>query len=61
MDKEYLRILRAMTPDQKLRAAEAIYDFARELTAAILRGVHPTWTEEQIQCAVREWLLLATS
>ena len=60
-DKEHLRILRAMTPEQKLRAAEGLYDSARGLKAAVLRADHPDWTEEQVQRAVREWLLYARS
>lgn len=58
---EYLRVLRAMTPEQKLRAAEGLYDSARELKAAVLRADHPDWTEEQVHRAVREWLLYARS
>ena len=61
IDKEHLRILRAMTPEQKLRTAEGLYDSARELKAAVLRADHPEWTEEQVQRAVREWLLYARS
>jgi len=60
-DEEYIRVLRAMTPEQKLRAAEGLYDSARELKAAVLRQDHPEWTETQIQHAVSEWLLNARS
>ncbi len=56
-NEEYLRILRAMTPEQKLRAMQALYDTARQLKAAGLRSQHPDWTEEQIACAVREVFL----
>lgn len=58
---EYIRILRAMTPEQKLRAAEGLYDSARDLKAAVLRQDHPGWTEEQIRRAVRDWLTHARS
>lgn len=63
MDAEvqYIRTLRAMTPEQKLRAAEGLYDSARELKAAVLRADHPEWTEEQIQRTVRDWLADARS
>ncbi len=60
-EAEYVRILRAMTPAQKLRAAEGLYDSARELKAAVLRGDHPDWTEKQIQRAIREWFMYARS
>jgi hypothetical protein len=55
-DAEYIRILRAMTPEQKLRAAEELYDSARDLKAAVMRQDHPDWNEEQIRRAVRDWL-----
>lgn len=58
---EYLRILRAMTPEQKLRAAEGLYDSARGLKAAVLRADHPDWTEDQVRRAVSQWLLHARS
>lgn len=47
MDAEaaYIRNLRGMTPEQKLRAAEGLYDSARELKMAALRQDHPDWTE----------------
>ena len=54
MNPEYLSILRAMTPAQKLRAAQRLYYTAREIKAAGLRLHHPEWTDEQIQAAVRE-------
>ncbi len=56
---EYIRTLRAMTPEQKLLATASLNDLARELKAAGLRGQHPEWSEEQIQTAVREMFLNA--
>ena len=61
IDKEHLRILRAMTPEQRLRAAEELYDFAREFRSAVLRKEHPDWTPQQVQRTVNEWLLYAGS
>jgi hypothetical protein len=58
-EAEYIRILRAMTPEQKLRATAALNDLARELKAAGLRSQHPEWTEQQVQAAVREMFLHA--
>jgi hypothetical protein len=60
-EAEYIRILRAMTPEQKLRAAEGLYDSACALKADVLRADHPDWSEEQIQSAVRQWLSHARS
>jgi len=57
MKTEAQRILQAMSPAQKLRAAERLYYSARQLKAAALRQEHPDWTEEAVQRAVREIFL----
>ncbi|NUM52516.1 MAG: hypothetical protein HUU46_02625 [Candidatus Hydrogenedentes bacterium] len=56
---EYIRILRAMTPEQKLRATSNLYWAARDLKAAWFRSQHPEWSEEQVQKAVRDAFLYA--
>jgi Rv0078B-related antitoxin len=61
MSDELREILQAMTPAQKLRAAERLYWSARQLKAAALRAQHPDWTEEAIQQAVRQIFLYARS
>ena len=61
MDQEERRILRALSPAQKLRAAERLYDSARQLKAAALRAQHPEWSAEAIRRAVREIFLYARS
>ncbi|MSU33719.1 MAG: hypothetical protein EXS36_01130 [Pedosphaera sp.] len=61
MFTEAQRILRAMPPAQKLRAAERLYYSARQLKAAALRAQHPAWTDEAIRHAVREIFLYARS
>jgi hypothetical protein len=61
MNREALRILRAMSPAQKLRAAERLYHSARQLKAAALRAAHPDWTDAAIQRAVREAFLHSRS
>jgi hypothetical protein len=54
---EAQRVLQAMSPAQKLRAAERLYHSARQLKAAALRAQHPDWTEEAIRQAVRQIFL----
>lgn len=54
-----LEILRAMSPAQKLRAAEQLYHSAWQLKAAALRAEHPDWTDEAIRRAVRMIFLYA--
>jgi hypothetical protein len=61
MTTEELRIIQAMSPAQKLRAAERLYYSARQLKAAALRAEHPDWTDEAIRQAVREIFLYARS
>ncbi len=61
MDPEVRKVLQAMTPAQKLRAAERLYWSARQLKAEALRAEHPDWTEEAIQQAVRQIFLYARS
>ena len=60
-DEIYWKIIRAMTPAQKLAAAEDLYWSARAIKAAGLRAQHPDWTEEEVQRAVREAFLYARS
>jgi hypothetical protein len=61
MKTEEQKILQAMSPAQKLRAAERLYYSARQLKAAALRAEHPDWTEEAIREAVRQIFLYARS
>ena len=61
MRTEMQQILQAMSPAQKLRAAERLYHSARQLKAAALRAEHPDWTSEAIRQAVRHIFLHARS
>jgi hypothetical protein len=61
MKNEMQQILQAMSPAQKLRAAERLYYSARELKAAALRAEHPDWTDDAIRRAVRDIFLYARS
>jgi hypothetical protein len=54
-------VLQAMSPAQKLRAAERLYYSARQLKSAALRAEHPDWTDEAIRQAVRLIFLHARS
>lgn len=48
----------AMTPQEKLRAAQQLYWSARALKEAALRYEHPDWSDAQIARAVRTAFLL---
>jgi len=49
-----IEIFKAMTPEQKLRAAFGLYDMAKELKTAWIRQLHKDWSDEQVADAVRE-------
>lgn len=57
VDPELERFAR-MTPREKLRAAEQLYETARSLKAAGVRRLHPDWSEERVRRAVRDAFLL---
>jgi hypothetical protein len=57
MTPEEIRILRALTPAQRLAAAEELYDVARRIKAAALRAQHPDRSEEEVQRQVRDIFL----
>jgi hypothetical protein len=59
MDDRERQILRALTPEQKLRTAAQMYWAARELRAAGLRTRHLDWTEKQVQEEVRRAFMYA--
>jgi hypothetical protein len=61
MKTEVQRVVQAMSPAQKLRAAERLYYSAWQLKAAALRTQHPDWTDEAIRQAVRQVFLYARS
>ena len=59
MKTEAQKIVQAMSPAQKLRAAERLYYSVRQLKEAALRAEHPDWTDEAISQAVRAIFLYA--
>ena len=52
-------IFRAMTPQQRLRAAFRLYWSARQLKEASIRTFHPEFSEEEIKATVRDFFLYA--
>jgi len=56
---EQRRILQSLTPEEKLQLAIRLHQSARELKAAALRSQHPSWSQRQIEAAVRETFLYA--
>ena len=59
MKSEAQRVVQAMSPAQKLRAAERLYHSARQLKTAALRAQHPEWSDATIRRVVREAFLYA--
>ncbi len=51
---EHKRIIAALSPEAKLRAASRLFYYsAWELKRAGIRRMHPDWTEDRIAGAVR--------
>ena len=51
---EQNKILKKMSPQEKLKASLNLYHSARKLKAAWLRQTHAEWSEEEIEQAVKE-------
>lgn len=49
------RLVRAMSPEEKIRASEALRRAAWDLKAAWIRSQHPGLPEGDVQDAVRRW------
>ena len=47
-------LIRAMTADEKVRLAHALWVEAREVVTSGVRARCPDWTEEQVAARVRE-------
>jgi hypothetical protein len=58
---EQIKILRAMSGEQRLRLAERLYWSARKMKAAGLCAQHPDWSAEQVKDEVRRIFLHARS
>lgn len=52
-----VEILRRMSPEKKLDATMRLYWSARQLKAAGVRAAHPSWTDAQVEDAVRDAFL----
>ena len=50
---EQIKVLRAMSGEERLRVAERLYWSARKMKAAGLRAQHPDWPETLIEAEVR--------
>jgi len=50
---EQIKILRAISGEEPLGAAERLYWSARKMKAAGLRAQHPEWPETRVQAGVR--------
>jgi hypothetical protein len=58
--EQQLQRLRAMTGEEKIRAAEALRAAVWELKAAWIRSQHPDFSETAVQDAVRGWFSAPT-
>ncbi len=58
---EYLRTLRSLSGEDKLRSAFRLYWSARKLKASFLRSEHPDWEEDAVQAEVKRIFSNATT
>ncbi|MGH7935553.1 MAG: hypothetical protein ACREF8_00910 [Chthoniobacterales bacterium] len=54
---EQIKVLRKMTPAQRLQMGMQLIEEMRELRAGMLRLEHPEWTREQVRRALRDFVL----
>lgn len=50
---DQIKVLRAMTGQERWRVAERLYWSARKLKAAGVRAQHPDWPEAKVEAEVR--------
>lgn len=48
LDPQMVAVLRALSPEQRLRTAFGMWESARLLIRGSIRQQHPEWTEEQV-------------
>ena len=51
-DEAHWHLLRSMTPEEKLKAANELWRIARDMTRQILSEQHPEWTPRRLQWEV---------
>jgi len=56
---EQIEILRRMSPEQRYRAARALYWTLRKHKKDFLRSLHPEWSEQQLDVEIRRIFLHA--
>jgi hypothetical protein len=49
------QLIRAMSPEAKIHAAESLRAIVWDLKAGWIRSQHPTLSESEVQDAVRHW------
>lgn len=60
LDADMVRVLRALTPAQRLAAAFDCQRTARLVIAGHLRDAHPDWDENQVQAEIARRMLGGT-
>ncbi len=58
---EQIAIFKAMSPEQRWRAARDLYWTVRRHKTAYLRSLHPEWSQERLEQEVRNIFLCATT
>jgi len=58
-NKEYLAALRRMSPSERWSTARRLYWQARDIRSEVLRIENPSWTDAQIEEAVKKIFMYA--
>lgn len=56
IDQDDVKVLRAMTMEQRLKGALDLTAQARQFKIASVRLRHPGWSEEKVMNEVRRWV-----
>jgi len=51
---EQIKILKSLSPNEKLKIADKLYTSAKKLKESVIRQQHPHWSEEKIAAKVME-------
>jgi hypothetical protein len=61
MDREMVEILRSKTTTEKIAMLGAAHRTAKKLVACGIRGMHPDWSDEQVQAEVTRRMFRGTT
>ncbi len=61
MDRQMIEILRSKTTTEKIAMLGAAHRTAKKLVACGIRGMHPDWSDEEVQAEVTRRMFRGTT